>query len=97
MASPHQYVSTACLHDVCGNCRNTCKYCGASCRCTKCHPATGREPVSPVDEARGIARELMDAFTAGRISWDLVKRIKNDPGLFWLRGEEVPPGTWEPQ
>lgn len=93
-ASQHVYVSTACIHGECGSCRNNCKFCGAPCR-HDCHPAGVTASASPVDQAREIARDLMDAFTAGKISHDLLARIKNDPGLFWLRGEEQPPGTWE--
>lgn len=95
--SQHEYISTACLHGLCGSCRNTCKYCGTSCQ-HDCHPATGTEQVSPVDQARGIARELLEAARPGAllgIGPGLWRRIQADPDLFWLRGEEVPPGTWE--
>lgn len=33
----HDYVSTACRHDIHGQCRQTCKFCDRSCRCA-CHP-----------------------------------------------------------
>lgn len=31
--SAHQYVSTACRHDLHGQCRERCKHCGAACGC----------------------------------------------------------------
>jgi hypothetical protein len=33
---PHLYVSTACQHGEHGQCRRTCKFCPAFCRC-ECH------------------------------------------------------------
>lgn len=36
LAGEHEYVSTACQHDLHGRCRKTCKFCAASCRCP-CH------------------------------------------------------------
>lgn len=32
----HDYLSTACQHDLCGSCRITCKYCEAVCQ-HSCH------------------------------------------------------------
>jgi hypothetical protein len=34
----HQYMSTACLHGLCDQCRNVCKFCKARCRHV-CHIA----------------------------------------------------------
>jgi hypothetical protein len=81
-APPHHYVSTACQHEKCGSCRNTCKFCGAPCLCT-CHPEGALLPASPVDQARGIARELYEALTGYGIT-GLLERVQNDPDLFWL-------------
>lgn len=36
----HDYVSTACIHDVHGQCRVTCKFCPSRCRCA-CHAGRG--------------------------------------------------------
>lgn len=92
----HEYTSTACLHDQCGSCRNTCKFCDAPCR-HPCHPASGETPVPWVDQARDIARELLrDGLHNGPIDPALLRRIEADPALFWLRGEVVPDGTWRP-
>jgi hypothetical protein len=93
----HEYTSTACLHGECGSCRKTCKYCGVSCGCQRplcTHNLTEPGPASWVDQARGIARELLAAFNRDDMSHELVLRIRDDPDLFWLRGEEAPPGTW---
>lgn len=38
---PHDYVSTACQHEVHEQCRQTCKFCPARCRCA-CHAAASR-------------------------------------------------------
>lgn len=99
-ASQHEYTSTACLHGQCGSCRRTCKFCDASCACTLAgctHRDGSSLPVPWVDQARGIARELLDAIGSdtARMPRDLVARIRNDPALFWLRGEEQPPGIRE--
>jgi hypothetical protein len=32
----HVYVSTACQHQLCTECRRTCKFCAVSCYCP-CH------------------------------------------------------------
>ena len=32
----HEYLSTACMHEMHDRCRMTCKWCTAGCRCT-CH------------------------------------------------------------
>jgi len=97
----HDYTSTACYHEnLAGGdpglhaaCRKTCKFCGASCGCPRHalgEPAAGA-PASWVDQARDIARELL---RHGSIPLDIQRRIAGDPDLFWLRGEERPPGAW---
>ncbi len=88
----HYYVSTACAHRQCGSCRQTCKYCGDPCH-HGCHEGDPPKVVSPVDEARDIARLLYAELGAG-ISGRLAATIEADPGLFWLREGEVPPGEW---
>jgi len=35
-ASAHRYVSTACHHELHGECRMVCKFCPARCLCS-CH------------------------------------------------------------
>jgi len=94
-AVPHAYVSTACFHGECGACRDTCKYCDGPCS-HGCHPASARGLPEPwVDQARGIARELLrHALSASPAPPELVRRIEGDPALFWLRGEAKPPGQW---
>jgi hypothetical protein len=32
----HGYLSTACFHGLCGECRLECKFCGTPCLC-QCH------------------------------------------------------------
>lgn len=91
----HAYVSTACFHGECGACRNTCKYCDAVCSCP--HHGSGQVPPEPwVDQARGIARELLRYGLSRHeaVPPELLRRISSDPGLFWLRGEVQPPGEW---
>ena len=87
----HAYVSTACLHGECGSCRRSCKYCDAVCL-HDCHESAGPQPAAWVDQARGIARDLLDAFRRDDMSHELAVRIEQDPDLFWLRGGETPPG-----
>lgn len=96
----HAYLSTACFHEAQGSpelhdaCRLTCKYCNAPCRCPN-HPGQfAREVIPWVDQARGIARELLDASLSGPVPPGLLRRIADDPDLFWLRSEVPPPGTW---
>jgi hypothetical protein len=93
MPGQHDYTSTACLHGQCGSCRQTCKYCDASCQ-HGCHTATGLRTVAWVDQARGVARQMFAVLPMRNMPVELFQRIGNDPDLFWLRGEEVPPGTW---
>lgn len=97
----HRYVSTACHHGECGDCRRSCKYCDTPCQHI-CHrqgiTSTVKVIPSWVDQARGIARELLAEHLHGRppgapsIPPELLRRIEYDPELFWLRGEERPPG-----
>jgi hypothetical protein len=106
MSTPgHDYISTACYHGQCrgdadgrGGCRRTCKYCDAPCQHI-CHQGAVTAPVpSWVDQARGIARELLAEHLHARLPGapsippELLRRIEHDPALFWLRGEEAPPG-----
>ncbi len=95
MSGPHTYISTACFHGECRSCRQTCKYCDASCG-HGCHPAGEENLPEPwVDQARQIARQLYaHVLTYGVLPPDLVRRVSDNPGLFWLRGEEKPAGTW---
>ncbi len=91
------YISTACWHGLHDQCRNTCKYCSRSCACSH-HPGVAQGTVSWVDQARDIARELLESAQPGSLlsmSPELLSRIKSDPALFWLRGEEQPPGEWQ--
>lgn len=87
----HEYISTACLHGHCGSCRQTCKFCDASCR-HDCHGKTGPLPVARVDQARDVARQMLAVLPMRNMPAELLWRIQDDPDLFWLRGEEVPPG-----
>lgn len=43
----HDYVSTACQHDLHDQCRQTCKFCTKPCRCA-CHTGTERAKTSKV-------------------------------------------------
>jgi hypothetical protein len=92
----HHYVSTACLHGLCDErCRSTCKFCDAPCE-HECHPQTGDRVLPPswVDQARDIARRLYTEVAF--LPVDLAEEIAADPHLWWLRGEEQPPGQWTP-
>jgi hypothetical protein len=94
---PHVYVSTACHHGKHGKCRNTCKYCDEPCACRECDHASARDLPEPwVDQARGVARELLrySLSTGEVVPPELLHRIEEDRALFWLRGEEQPPGEW---
>jgi hypothetical protein len=101
------YLSTACAHQLFDDqgetrapCRSQCKWCGRSCKGPD-HPLPDGEQPHPVDQARDIARELLAAIwgpavSGGVLSPDLYQRIRHDSDLFWLRGEEQPPGQWTP-
>jgi hypothetical protein len=102
----HAYLSTACYHELADRdpslhdaCRSTCKFCDASCSC----PAhrKGEQLTAPdggwVGQARSIAKEIYaHVLTYGILPPELVRRVSDDPALFWLRGEEQSPGTWRP-
>jgi hypothetical protein len=103
MPNLHLYLSTACFHEQAdddgglhASCRKTCKYCDAPCSCPK-HPGGAEQVITIawVDQARDIARQLLRHY-GDTLPLDLLHRIATDPGLFWLRGEEQPPGTWHP-
>jgi hypothetical protein len=94
----HHYVSTACLHGLCDErCRRTCKFCDALCA-HGCHTGepVGDLPPAWLDQARDIARELLARSPADLLPGDLIDRVESDPHLFWLRGEEQPPGVLTP-
>lgn len=100
----HSYLSTACWHAQHGDpalhtsCRNRCKFCPGCCSCP-CHGEAGTQPAtgSPVDQARDIARELWAVAERLILPAGLRDRVSGDPALFWLRGEEQPPGEWKPE
>lgn len=104
MTADHVYLSTACWHALFdGNaalhdsCRNTCKFCDHPCGC-ECHGDVGEtHGTAWVDQARNIARDLLaevEASAPTKMSTALRQRIETDPAMFWLRGEEMPPGEW---
>jgi hypothetical protein len=45
----HKYTSTACMHGLHDRCRQECKFCNATCRCT-CHkePLVSRNKCTPM-------------------------------------------------
>lgn len=101
----HGYLSTACYHESLAGgdpalhdaCRQACKFCGAPCQCPQ-HPHESDSPpaVSQVGQARDMARMLLPLARVSRsFPTDLAARIKEDPALSWLRGEERPRGTWK--
>lgn len=99
----HDYVSTACLHEgedpaLHGSCRKTCKFCDAPCQCPRHAPGEGQAPAEGwVDQSRSVARELLDMARTAEALHGLSafeRRLRDDPRLFWLRGEERPPGEW---
>lgn len=93
----HDYISTGCFHGEHASCRLTCKFCDAQCACRGCSHDAAAAPVAWVDQARGVARQLLArAVETGDLSADLALRITLDPSLFWLRDGEVPPGQRVP-
>ncbi|WP_280391490.1 hypothetical protein [Nocardia wallacei] len=42
----HDYLSTACLHELHDRCRLTCKWCPSTCRCA-CHATPTTEGDQP--------------------------------------------------
>lgn len=102
----HDYLSTACYHEgLAGGdpglhaaCRRTCKFCDASCSCPRHSPGEPAAQVAAswVGQARGIARELLALLEeADAVPYKLHEQLGEDPALFWLRGEEKPPGEWK--
>lgn len=101
----HRYTSTACYHEQAAGgdpalhdaCRRTCKFCDAPCACPEHHAGETAAQVSGawVDQARDMARELLGLLRqAGGATYGLEAMIAEDPALFWLRGQEKPPGEW---
>lgn len=99
----HHYLSTACMHegesqdeDLHLACRKTCKFCDAPCECPRHRVGEPAAQVSAawVDQARDMARELLSYGHPGHdcLPTELLERIRSDPDLFWLRGQETPPG-----
>lgn len=101
----HNYLSTACWHELNDGrpalhtaCRASCKFCDQPCGCPIHQEDTG-PPTSEswVDQARNIARELWEViehyeYEGPEVPGNLRTRIATDRALFWLRGEETPPG-----
>ena len=103
----HDYLSTACWQeandgkpDLHGSCRAVCKFGGVPefCRCP--NHAEGEKPsVSNVDQARGVARRMLDHLTTlgadfEALDVEFARALREDPALFWLRGEVQPDGVW---
>ncbi|WP_329521193.1 hypothetical protein [Spirillospora sp. NBC_01491] len=105
----HRYLSTACQHEaddgnpeLHGSCRQTCKWCNASCMCRR-HPAADAAAHPPhwLDQARGVALRLYGHLQARGVDLDdvdphLARAFREDPAMFWVRGEVLPPGEWRP-
>jgi hypothetical protein len=105
----HEYLSTACWHELNdgrpelhGSCRASCKFAPGGpeyCVCPN-HPENDGSPApqSWVDQARDAARRLLTVLESGGALTvrdpELSRLIRTDPDLFWLRGEEQPPGEW---
>jgi hypothetical protein len=103
----HEYLSTACYHELHDNrpelhakCRAVCKYGDTPemCRCPN-HVEGEERDDAEVDVARKVARALLDDIDRlpdGRylLDPDLRKRLEFDPSLWWLREGEQSPGEW---
>jgi hypothetical protein len=110
VTADHDYLSTACWHELNDgrpalhtDCRASCKYAPGAPEHCRCPNHTEEElrasPVSWVDQARGMALRLLAACYAAdvdlaKVDRHLVRAIETEPALFWLRGEEQPPGQW---
>ena len=110
MTANHDYLSTACWHELHddqparhADCRASCKFGRKGPEYCRCPNHTEEElrasPVSWVDQARGMALRLLAACHAAEVDLTAVDRhmaraIAEDPAFFWLRGEEQPPGEW---
>lgn len=106
----HRYISTACEHALHENrpelhaeCRLSCKYSPDGVESCTCPHHTGMPlgemPPPWVDQARGIALELLTLIEEDdhfRLPAELAERVRSDPNLFWLRREVQPPGQWRP-
>lgn len=107
MTAEHEYLSTACWHELNdgrpelhAKCRAICKYGDTPemCRCRN-HVEGETRTESEIDRARGLALRLLAAVDTAGVDLAVVDRrlaraITEDPSLFWLRGEEQPPGEW---
>jgi hypothetical protein len=105
----HEYLSTACWHeehddqpDMHNACRALCKFCGASCSCTR-HPTRDDNnlPLSPVDQARDAFIRLLAITKRCGVDLrhedpDLFEALRDDPNWFWARGEIQPAEEWRP-
>lgn len=108
----HEYLSTACWHELNddrpelhGSCRASCKYAPGDpeyCVCPN-HPENDSRELPPswVDQARNVALRLLAVIDDAGIDLasaepDLHERRRWDPTLFWVRGEEHLPGEWQP-
>lgn len=49
--SQHNYISTACQHGLCVQCRRVCKFCDTPCQCTCGHPENPLGPYEWIDES----------------------------------------------
>lgn len=108
--SAHEYLSTACWHelnegkpDLHGSCRASCKFGeGEFCTCPN-HPENDARshPLSWVDQARGGFLRLLAHLPAAGVDLTaidphLARAIADDPAWFWARGEIQPDGVRTP-